>query len=534
MQAPYPISLGICLICAAGRLSAVDVPCLPGSGPDLSTRSGDPLLVTVDLGKPKQIIHGFGASDCWTLQFIGRWPLEKRDAIAELLFGTGLDSKRNPTGIGLSLWRFNLGAGSSRQSHIDTVWRRADTFLSDDWTSYDWSRLPGQRWFLQAAGQRGVRTFTLFANSPPISMTKNGKAFCEGDVGNTNLADEHVGAFASYLVDVAKHFAQEGIVFAFVSPVNEPEWRWESSTQEGCRYANDDILMLAQLLYGRLRQEALATKLLIPESADLKFLSGSQPDRPNHLEYFFGSLWSSGISTMTGNRICGHSYHTDTPSTGLFTVRNGLREALDRYPGLEYWMTEYSILGPEGPGRPEGMDAALHVARVIHCDLALTGASAWQWWLAVSVYDYKDGLIYADMNPEDGAFDASKILWALGNYSRFIRPGARRVEVSRSDGARPEQTAEGLMVSAYHHASSGRTVLVLVNRQPDAVPISLRFVGPDTRPVAQSVIPFITSANQDLRACPEVPAGRPLRIPPRSVVTLVTQGRTQDKGDGPY
>lgn len=522
MHRANAILLGVCLLCLIGDVSAEEVPCLSGSGPDLRTRAKDPLLVTVDLGRPHQTIHGFGASDCWTLQFIGRWPLEKRNAMAELLFSTGLDAKRNPRGIGLSIWRFNLGAGSSRQSHIESIWRRADTFLSEDGSTYDWSRLRGQRWFLRAASQRGVPTLILFANSPPTAMTRNGKAFGEGRTASTNLADAHFDSFASYLVDVVKHFEQEGIVFSFVSPVNEPEWDWESASQEGCCYSSDDILVLLQLLSAKLRREGLTTRLLMPESAELKFLIESTPGRPGHLEYFFGSAWSASLSAMTGNRICGHSYYTDTPSSGLFTARDRLREALDRYHGLEYWMTEYCMMGPDGPGRPEGMDAALHVARVIHFDLAVAGASSWQWWLAVSVYDYKDGLIYADMNPDDGSFAPSKILWVMGNYSRFIRPGARRVTVSRSDDAHPEQTAEGLMVSAYHHPSGGRTVLVLVNRRPDAVPISLRFVGPDPCPAIRGVVPFITDDRCDLTACPAVPAGQALRIPPRSVVTLVT------------
>ncbi len=33
------------------------------------------------------------------------------------------------------------------------------------------------------------------------------------------------------------------------------------------------------------------------------------------------------------------------------------------------------------------------MARVIHYDLTVGGASSWQWWLAVSPYDYKDGLV---------------------------------------------------------------------------------------------------------------------------------------------
>ena len=60
-----------------------------------------------------QTIHSFGASDCWRTQYIGKnWPLEKRNAIADYLFSSDFDDKGNPRGIGLTLWRFNIGSGS--------------------------------------------------------------------------------------------------------------------------------------------------------------------------------------------------------------------------------------------------------------------------------------------------------------------------------------------------------------------------------------------------------------------------------------
>jgi hypothetical protein len=47
------------------------------------------------------------------------------------------------------------------------------------------------------------------------------------------------------------------------------------------------------------------------------------------------------------------------------------------------------------------MRTALNVARVIHFDLTVTGASAWQWWTAVSEADYKDGLAQARRSGND-------------------------------------------------------------------------------------------------------------------------------------
>ena len=72
--------------------------------------------ITIDLHDEKQVIHSFGASDAWTCQFVGKnWPIEKRKAIADLLFGKEVDSEGNPKGIALSMWRFNVGAGSAEQ-----------------------------------------------------------------------------------------------------------------------------------------------------------------------------------------------------------------------------------------------------------------------------------------------------------------------------------------------------------------------------------------------------------------------------------
>jgi len=72
---------------------------------------------------------------------------------------------------------------------------------------------------------------------------------------------------------------------------------------------------------------------------------------------------------------------------------------------------------------------------MMHADLAIANANAWQWWTAVSNVDYKDGLIYTDYhNPGDPeSIIQSKLLWAFGNFSRFIRPGMIRVKLDGAD-----------------------------------------------------------------------------------------------------
>ena len=116
--------------------------------------ASEPLVVKVSPEVRYQVIDGFGASDAWRAQFVGKnWPEAKREQIADLLFSREVDAEGNPKGIGLSLWRFYLSAGTAeqgRESGIANPWRRGESFLSAD-GSYDWDKQAGQKWFLQAA-----------------------------------------------------------------------------------------------------------------------------------------------------------------------------------------------------------------------------------------------------------------------------------------------------------------------------------------------------------------------------------------------
>jgi len=93
------------------------------------------VTVSIDLNKRYQTIDNFGASDAWSCQFAGNWSEAKRNAIADLLFSQELKLDGSPEGIGLSLWRFNIGAGSTQQgsqSGIGDEWRRAESCIGDN------------------------------------------------------------------------------------------------------------------------------------------------------------------------------------------------------------------------------------------------------------------------------------------------------------------------------------------------------------------------------------------------------------------
>ena len=140
------------------------------------------MTIRIDSEATYQTIDGFGASDAWRCQFVGKnWPLEKRERIADLLFSRETDAQGNPRGIGLSIWRFYLSAGTAEQgddSDIGNPWRRGECFQNADGT-YDWSKLAGQQWFLRAARDRGVERFLAFPNAPPVHLSKNGKGYAD-------------------------------------------------------------------------------------------------------------------------------------------------------------------------------------------------------------------------------------------------------------------------------------------------------------------------------------------------------------------
>lgn len=77
----------------------------------------------IETDQPCQTMDYFGASDCWSMQFIGLWPQEKQNQVADWLFSTENHENGQPKGIGLSLWRFNVGSRKcgTRRSQPDSL-----------------------------------------------------------------------------------------------------------------------------------------------------------------------------------------------------------------------------------------------------------------------------------------------------------------------------------------------------------------------------------------------------------------------------
>lgn len=113
----------------------------------------------------------------------------------------------------------------------------------------------------------------------------------------------------------------------------------------------------------------------------------------------------------------------------------------------------------------------------------------------------------------------ARLLWVLGNFSRFVCPGMQRVEIAGAN-----HNIRGLMASAFKDDRSRRVVTVYINIGEADRQVALNFLtaGGQRRPT--SITPYITSdaSGDELRRGPQFPADASISISAKSVVTLVS------------
>lgn len=478
----------------------------------------DLVEVKIDPSINFQTIDNFGASDAWSCQFVGKWPDDKKNAIADWLFSMDTLQDGSPKGIGLSAWRFNFGAGSAQQgeaSGIKDEWRRAESFL-DAGNNYNWNQQQGQVWFLEAAKQRGVKDFIGFYNSPPVAYTRNGKAFASNKV--CNIDSSRYRDFANYISTSIKGIKQKaGVDFNYLSPVNEPQWDWSDGGQEGSPYYNSDISGLVKSINQSFLQNQLSTKIILPESGEFYYLyeNKDKAGKGNQVDAFFNEASPDYVGNLSNveKLVAAHSYFTSSPFGEAVKMRQKISNTVAAVSGLKFWQSEYCILGDndgdiKGEGKDLGIAPALYVAKLMYNDLVNANATAWQWWLAVSPYDYKDGLVYIDMNKTDGKYYSSKLMWAMGNYSRFVRPGMKRVDITQSES--------GIYFSAYADDNKKQLVIVAVNETKADKNIRCNIAGNTTD---QNAALFFTTATKDLAKA--TASSNNIKLPAESIATII-------------
>lgn len=358
-----------------------------------------------------QTMESFGASGAWWSQDVGGWMTVREDGqvtreyIAKLLFD-------REEGIGLSGYRYNIGAGSDDgNSDITDLWRQAQSFV-DESGNYDWDKDANAVWFLNQAVEYGVEDITFFVNSPLVSLTKNGKAHADADAENkSNLPAENYEAFAEYVLDVTEHFVQAGIPVTYLSPINEPQWEWTGG-QEGCHYEPAEVVEVLKVFAEKLEERKSLSNVALSAPESGEWGNTNYP-------YCEAILKDEVLSTYFKTWDI-HSYWTDKATKQSFAKWLDAQKVQPELKTSE-WCEMVN-------GKDYTISSALNLSKEITEDLTILDVTSWQYWIAVSCYNYRDGLIY--VSTVDEFVGIPKRFWAMGNYSRFIRPGYVRVEGS--------------------------------------------------------------------------------------------------------
>ena len=223
----------------------------------------------------------------------------------------------------------------------------------------------------------------------------------------------------------------------------------------------------------------------------------------------------------------GHSYFTDANDSNMIAVRKHLSDTAKKYK-IDYWQSEYCMLAEgymEGTKKNRSaMDCALFLAKMIHYDLTVGNATAWQYWNS-----YEPGtadsntryyLIALQPNEKytDGSFTPTKNLWALGHYSLFVRPGMQRLNIIRDDKADALEDAQNLMLSAYGN-DKGKLVIVAINYSQKEQSVQL---NDEILKNKSSCKKYVTTTleNENLKSYTQG-INKLVALPARSITTIV-------------
>jgi O-glycosyl hydrolase len=379
------------------------------------------------------------------------------------IFGLWFDRS---TGAGLSILRMGIGSsplGSPYDKMISI--EPNDPGGPDAPPQYIWDGDDnGQVWVAKVAQSYGVRRFYADAWSAPAFMKDN------GDENNGGMVKpEWEAAYARYLVQYTKFYAQEGIRITDLGFTNEPDF---TAPYASMRYTPEQAAHFIDVL-GPIAPRSL--KLACCDSFGWDqakaYTSAIQAD-PRARRF---------VQTFTG-----HSYASPVTSP---QPTNG-----------PTWMSEWN---PNGSTWNENWDDGsgydgFAIASAVHDALTLGDVSAYVYWVGDSRGATR-ALIQVDQ--DNHVFHVSKRLWALAAYSRFIRPGAIRLGTTVTDPT--------LKVSAFRNESGSQVVEVL-NTGTAAV---------TWNGVHGNATAYLTDATHNL--APSRVSGHTVTLQPRALTTIV-------------
>lgn len=471
--------------------------------------------VKVDPTLQYQEFEGFGTSLSWFANVIGGWSEPTRTEIVDLLF--------DPVdGIGINVLRYNIGGGD----HPEQDWLRTGADVpgyQPEEGVWDWTQDANQRWVLEAAQQRLGSDLIVeaYSNSPPYWMTYSNTSTGHFDGGQENLKPEYFDAFADYLTEVVKHFHDHwNITFKTLEPFNEPHHTWWQAynNQEGTYFTVESQMDLIDRISQSLAQKGLSTGIAAMNNTN------------------FGTTlqeWRQYDEDIKDKviQINAHGYYGSTTEMRQLSSKAASR-------GKDLWVAEADGSGgtdPFGPApngfEPFGMTPSLNLTAMMNTQLKEAQPTAWVFWQAVENWvgnitgNHNWGLIVANFEGQgvegldEEAYLVTKKYYTYGQYSKFIRPGFRQIEIGHPDAV------------AFLDSDGGRLIIVQTHRGSSAETYDYDLSGFDTTASYAEV--HRTDANHNLERLADTVISNGIlsvNMPAESITTLVIDGVTYTNG----
>jgi glucuronoarabinoxylan endo-1,4-beta-xylanase len=445
------------------------------------------LDVTVSWDDTQQTIEGFGASSAFFGHTI-------TDEVADQLF----DAKK---GIGLTLLRIMIGLPDDTQSDGSEPTEDANPVATAP-----------ELTTAQQAVTRGAKVWATAWTPPPIWKATNNKNGSGDDFESNTLKTENYQDYANYLANFVDLMAQEKIPLMGLSPINEPDY---VATWDNAQFTPDELAkFIGENLGPTFKDRCPSVKIIAPDTAS----------------------WPNVDSYLTRLLESANEY---VPIIATHPYQNGNAPVVLDYKkpaenGKQFWETEWSQENMNGDTPDPTMTSAIDMMKKLHDHMVISNMSAWNWW---AIYISPDDLRGADekkvrQNPAliqpDKNMDKSYMFkrgYALGNWSKFVRPGFRRTIAT-------DHPTGGVLIEAYRDSS--HIALIAINTNAGTVTQNFNIDGGSFG----TLTPWVTSPDDSLAAKSTIDAGDSFTydLPGKSVVTFVNwdaSSETPNQGDLP-
>ncbi|KAF4634818.1 hypothetical protein G7Y89_g3287 [Cudoniella acicularis] len=388
--------------------------------------------ITINTSQKFQTVDGFGVSQAFQrANQIQHLSTKNQTRVLDLLFS-------DTTGAGLTILRNGIGSSnSSIRDYMNTILPVSPGSPSST-PNYTWDGVDsGQVWLSQQVmNNYGVKIFYADAWSAPAFMKDNnedtdGGLLC-GVTGSSNSScagQDWRQAYADYLVQYLRYYEEAGVHITHVSWLNEPELTepYASMVSDGKQAA--DFL---KVFTPTLRKSGLDVKILCCDAAGWEYQRQMVTD-----------IQKAGAEPLM-DIIASHGY--SSPPTTPFASK------------LPTWQTEWADLSDpwttawdaeESDG--EGFTWAVK----IQDSFVQSNCTAFIYWIGAEISPGNSMLIRLG----NDTVEPSKKLWAMAQFSRFVKPGAVRVGSTSTNST--------LHVSAFQNADGGLAIQVINTHEND-------------------------------------------------------------------